>query len=517
MRNASQLQMRETNNSSIAVGVGTGVSGFIGKFQRGPINDASILITSPEQLRRVHGTKNGPTNDLLLAERALAGGGALRIVNVAMYTTPADPSTLTATTASNIQIKTSGDKVLLELKPKYAGASYNNLKAEVSAGIGNTFNLTLYIEGEETYTRETYQGLSIEKKTVLDSNWARAIVDGSTLVDVVYKDLSAETGTLTAAAGTLTTSGGSDGTAITSAAYIGDAAARTGLHALSPFTDISDFIIPAITDSVVNNAAASYAASRGDVEAILALPNTAKTAATIISARQAITADSKYYSVWAGGLKIYNPANGSTIEITSVADVVAATHRAENEYGPYFSLASDKRSQIFNALGVVNNFGTPADFANLDQLARAGVNVIAAVGDGQLRVRGNYSGQTNGSSKAAYRNIVRGLIYIKKSLRKPIERYLDEPCDFVTFKNLYNEIKPFLSTLESNRAVYPGGAVWEGDQLASKISELKINTAADLNVGKYRAKLHLNFINAINTITLDISLEESGYTVNENI
>lgn len=516
MRNASQVQMREVDKSFVTQGVSTGVSGFIGKFSRGPINDASILITSVEELRRVYGSKNGPTNDLLLAERALAGGGALRIVNVASYTTPADPSSITATYASSIDIANAADAPLATLKPKYQGAGYNGLTAIITAGVAGTFDLVLFIAGEEAYTREEYRGLKPEKTTVNDSNWLRAVVDSSQLVNVEYKDLTA-VADVVAAPETVVSSGGTNGTALTNAAYTGDAGARTGLHALSPFTDMLDFAIPAITDPVVNNAAASYAASRGDIEALLALPNTANTATAIITARQAITVDSKYYSVWAGGVKVYNPDNGQIINLTSTADVIAAGHRADDNYGPYFSLASDKRSEVLNALGVVNNFGTPADYTNLNQLARAGVNVIAAIGNGTIRVRGNYSGQSAGNSKAAYRNIVRGLIYIKKSIRPTIERYLDEPADFETFKNLANEIKPFLATLEDNRAVYPGGAVWEGDQLASKMSELKVNTAAALSLGKYKAKLYLNFIGAINTIELDISIEESSFVMNENI
>lgn len=519
MTNASRIIMQDVDNSYVAQGVASGISGFVGRFLRGPINDPSMIITNPTMLRKIFGSKDSGTGDLLLADRALANGGSLRIVNVGHYTDVTDPATLSAVkaTAINVENSEASAGTLFKVKPKYAGAAYNKLKVKITpvASTGS-FTMEVYIEGEEYYTLEQYSGLRVTRGTAPEASFLREVAEASLLIDVEYSDTSAlatDSARLPKAA-TLSFTGGSDGAAIVDSDYVGSNAGKTGFHALSPYTDMADFAAPAITTAVVNNGGANYAESRKDIEFLAALPNSLTTVAALVTARQLITVNSKYYSVWAGGLKVKNPQTGQTVEITSVADILGIGHRTDSEYYPWFSQAQLNRGTIANALGVVRNFGNPSDFNDLNLLAQAGINVTV-LDRGLVSVRGNYTGQSAGTSKASYRNIVRLVIYIKRSLRPTLERYLEEPNDFNTWKNLYNEVKPFLNYLEDNRAVYPGGAVWKGDQYASKMSELTLNTEADLAMGKYKAELHLNPINSINELTLSISLNNVSLEIED--
>lgn len=511
MTNASRITMQDVDNSYVAQGIASGISGFVGRFTRGPINDPSMVITNPTMLRKIFGSKDSGTGDLLLADRALANGGSLRIVNIAHYTDVADPSTLAPAKAGALSIMNGADPAvaLFKLVPKYHGIAYNSMRAKVTPNTAmGSFNLEIYIVGEEHYTLEQYNGLKVVSGTIADSAFLKEVAEASLLVDVEYVDTSALTTETarTPAAITASFTGGTDGIgAIVDADYVGSAAGKTGFYALSPYSDFNDFAVPAITSTAVNNGGAAYAESRKDTEFLAALPVNLSTSTALIAARKLITVNSKYYSVWAGGLKVKNPTTGQTLNITSVADIMAVGHRTDSQHFPWFSQAQLVRGTINNATGVVVNFGNPSDFAELNLLAQAGINVTA-MDRGLISVKGNFSGQVSGTSKASYRNTVRLLIFIKRSLRPTLEKYLEEPNDFFTWKNLYNEVKPFLNYLEDNRAVHPGGAVWDGDQYASKFSEMTKNTQPDVAAGKYRAELHLNPINALNDLVLSISL-----------
>lgn len=520
MTQASKIEIQDVDNSFRAQGSATGVSGFVGRFSRGPINDASIVITSPTMLRKIFGSKDSGSGDLLLADRALAYGGRLRIVNVAHYTDPADPSTLSAVKAGAITVNNAAAPTpagLFKLVPKYAGAEYNKLKVEIKPNsVMGTFSLTIYIDGERQLTEENYSGLLVDATTIADASFLSEVALGSLLVDVEYMDTSAiSAANRIPAAATLTASGGTNGGAVVAADFIGTQSGKNGFYALSPYSDFFDFGAPAITDIAVHIGGATFASNKEDVEYLAGLSNALVTAAQITTTRQSITVDSKYYSVWAGGLIVKHPITGQNVEITNIADIMGIGHRTDKLYAPWMSQAQAVRGQIINAVGVVNNFGDPGDFAELDLLAQAGVNVTIADA-GTVNISGNFSGQKTGDSKASYRNVVRLLIYIKKSLRPTLKRYLEEPTDFITFKNLFNEVSPFLQELMDNRAVQEeDGAVWNGDQLASKMSELKYNTQADLAVGKYYVELFLIPIASLKLIKLAISINNSSATISD--
>src|SRR5690554_2853750 len=172
MPNASRVIIKDEDNSYQALGALTGISGFIGTFERGPINDPSIIFTSALELRKVHGGYVTGSDDYLLAERILNRGGKLRVVNIRHYTDVSDPATLTATKSTAITIKGTddGDPVtLFTLQPKYEGAKYNDLKVQILAPSNGQdalgyFNLRLYIDGDSFYTTEEYNNLRITGK-----------------------------------------------------------------------------------------------------------------------------------------------------------------------------------------------------------------------------------------------------------------------------------------------------------------------------------------------------------------
>lgn len=304
MTNASRILLQDVDNSYVTQGIASGISGFVGRFSRGPINDASMIITNPTMLRKIFGSKDSGTGDLLLADRALANGGSLRIVNVGHYTDVTDPSTLAAIKAGAVTVTNSdGTPVgLFKLVPKYPGIEYNKMRVKLTpVSATGTFSMEIYIEGEEYYTLEQYSGLRVGRSAAVDASFLKEVAEASLLVNVEYMDTSAlatDSARLPKAE-TLSFTGGSNGAAVVASDYVGSNAGKTGFYALSPYTDMSDFGAPAITDTEVNIGGATYAESRKDIEFLAALPNSLATVTALVAARRLITVNSKYYSVWA--------------------------------------------------------------------------------------------------------------------------------------------------------------------------------------------------------------------------
>lgn len=521
--NASRVVIRDEDFSYQALGALTGISGFIGTFRRGPIADPSVLITSALQLRKIYGGPIPGNDDYLLAERVLNRGGKLRIVNVRHYTDPTDPDTLDADFADTVNVVgpdpvTPGDPAvtLFNLDPKYPGADYNNLKAVISAPSNGQdtlgyFNLTLFIQGDEFYTTEEYINLKLPsgRPGVTDQNFLSEVLANSELVTPSYVDLSGIAGTtqLVPTMGTLSFTNGTDGGAVVPTDIVGNKAAGTGIYALDGYSDMYDFAAPSVTDPVVHIAGANYAQERGEIEYLAHLDHNIKSPTGLISARAAITVDSKYYSVFSGGVQILDPQTGEVRAISEVADVMGIGAYVDENFRPWFAHSNYVRGFIPNAVGVNYNLGSAGAYPQLNQLANRQINMVVAA-HGVVYLKGNYSGQF-GNSKASFRNVVRLLIYIKKSLKPILEKYLDEPNDFVTFRTIYNEVKPFLQSLKDGRATHTVPN-WQGDQDATKMSELKINTPADIDAGKYRILLTINPIVGINEIVLTIGISSSG-------
>lgn len=515
--NASRVVITDANFSYQALGALTGISGFIGNFERGPINDPSILITSAMQLRKLYGGYVSGNDDLLMAERILNRGGKLRIVNIKHYDDPSDPDTLDATKAGNVNITLTGGGggTLVALAPRYAGAKYNSMRAVVSdpsngQAAAGYFNLTIFIVGDEFYTTETYTNLigPSDRPGAGDQSWLSIVEANSLLVKPVYQNLSTiAPGPMVPTKSTLSFTGGSDGDPVVPADYIGNQAGGTGLYSLDGYGDMYDFAAPSVTQAAFHNAAASYAQSRGDIEYVGNLGHTLTTAAGLISARDAVTVNSKYYSLSGGGIKILDPLTGAEKIIPQTADILGIGAYVDTNFRPWYSQDNFVKGFIPNAIGVNYNLGSPGAYPTLNQLANRQINMVVA-DKGLIYLKGNFSGEF-ATSKASFRNVVRLLIYIKKTLRPMLERYLGEPNDFTTFRLIYNEVKPFLTSLYDNRATYTV-PVWQGDQDATTMADLKINLPADLDAGKYRVLLSINPIPGLNELLLEIGINSSG-------
>jgi len=507
--NAAQVKFSVNNLTTVVNTPVTGISFVMGRSERGPFADPSTIINTWAQFQKLYGGLLDYTDAIHNVKRMLEKGASIRFCRVGHYTDPTSAATLDAALALPDDDFVDGVNELFELLPKYKGADGNKLNVDAKAASNadaDYFNIE--ISHTEDGILETYTNLIIPgTPTVLQSDYLKIITESSQYVDVVYKDLSGFTGPLSADPVAISFTGGSDGTDPVAADYAGDSAALNGFFAFDAYDDSMQI---GILDQAMANstfiAGSAYAAGRKDLMFFMHFANSAITSAAIIVLRAATTIDSQYTAMYSGGLKINDPLTNTSKNIEALGDIMALASASENDYGAWYSFAGHNRGQFLDALGVVNNFGSPAKAADLDNLANRQTN-MAINRSSKLMLWGNFSGQLANNQESQV-SIVRLIIYLRKSLIPALEYYLEEPNDIPTWKRMYYTVKPFLDNLVTKRALYEYS--WQGDQDAPNMDTLTINNGADVTAGKYQIQLGIKAIPSIQEISIAINLTTAG-------
>jgi phage tail sheath protein FI len=336
-------------------------------------------------------------------------------------------------------------------------------------------------------------------------------------VDFSYGDCSGLTAPVRPLNATYSLIGGSDGGTVIDADYIGSDEG-IGIRALDGFEDFMDFVILDNFNSDVQDALAIYVEGRKDFQTYMHLELTNDTAASLVAARAALTVDTSYVDISSGGIKVIDPETSERISLPEIADVVGLRVATDLKVAPWFAAAGLINGLVPDALGVVNNFGASGVFNDLNYLANRQVNMMVHRG-GKTVYWGNHSAQI-AQSHMSQSSVRRFVIWLKKVLKPACERYLYQPNDPVSWKALYFEVKPLLDTLKGpgtgGRALYD--YLWQGDQFANQdLSNLTINSAVNVGLGKYKIKLKLVIIPGILEIELEIGISPTGVTFNETI
>lgn len=480
----------------------SGINFICGESLRGPFNDPKNIITSWPNFVKEFGAKPGLHS--LLLKRLLEKGGLVRFARLGHYATISDASTLTADKASPesdiVDDTLDPVAVIFTLMPKHEGEDYNNLRviiSDASNGQDEYFNITVEHLLEPGLT-ETYPNLTIvNNPTAENSNYLADITNGSNLVEVVYEDLSVLPAlTFRPANATITYAGGDDGGALVDADIIGDSASFTGFHAFDEYEDSMQLVVLGLRSNAVHIAGNAYATNRDDLQYWHYLPNSYSNKASLIAQRATLGFNNEFTALFAGGLKVSNPFTSLIDSIEAITDIMALASISDTQNGPFLSFSGNKRGVITNALGVVNNFGTPAKAGELNELAQRQINCTIQNG-GKIKLWGGFTTMI-GNNQRQFINVVRGIFYIKKSLRPTMENYLEEPNDIPTWQLMYRECKPFLDSLVTRRALY--SYEWHGDQDARSLDDLQVNNRTDVGLGKYKVKLVLDFIPGIQSV-----------------
>lgn len=418
------------------------------------------------------------------------------------------PPTATTSTVSSFTNAT-GNTALFQLSPKYPGSEYNKLVITLSKGSNyqaNYFDLQIQLLGEPD-TVENWPNLRIEgSPTVANSNYLQAITNGSNLVNVTYADLSSLVSPIVPRYMTLSFDAGDDGDAVTATDFIGDSNTRTGLQAFNGVDDIFQLCAPTREDASVHQAGAAYASSRKDLVYFAHLSNTLTSENALVSAKLAMNIDSSYTAFFSGGLIVLDPLSGQNKNISELGDILGIAATSDSSVGPWQSFAGSNRGLFYNALGVVNNFGTPANLAGMNLIANAQINAVINR-DNKIMLWGNFTGQL-ANSTLSFLNVRRFIIELKKTLGPILSNFLEEANDPITWRLIYMAVDPTLRSWVNKRAMHDYD--WQGDQFVDSIDNAVINTPQLVQQGKYYVKLFIKPTVSLQEIVLGVILSPSG-------
>lgn len=497
----------------------TGIVCLAGVTRRGPVGDPSILVTSYNQFVSLFGetvsddkidstllSRNPTLNKFNLYAKKLFTYGAKLRINRLVKGTALQASVEVTATLTNV---TTTAQSIFKVTSKYPGADYNGIGVKITeASNGNSGYFNLIITGptelSEVFTNVPQPKVNATKN---DQTYLNKLNKTSQFYKFEYLDIDwsgeGETPTIAVNKKTFNLAGGSDGDegGVDSAAF---AKAMDGFAAISDSKMVG---VPGLVEAETQATIASAVVSRGDMVYYGSIEcgiNESLSTASAVQAKKTGIPNSEYVVLSCGGSKYYDAATENVIELSEIADTMGLTVYTHNNRGVWFDPASKQSAQVLDCLGVVNNFGTPAKYTELNVLANNGINALV-YRDGAIEWANSYT-NAQGDSSLSFVSSVFLLMYVKDTLVPVYRSYLKEPCDIVTFKAMWRQIQPFLDNLASTQA----RALWKyeylGDQDASSLDSLTINSKVEVQQGKYKVYLKLWLIVPMIEVTLNIML-----------
>jgi phage tail sheath protein FI len=239
-------------------GVGTTTGAFLGIASRGALNKPQ-LITNWTQFQKHFGSYR---RDSFLAYAVngffLNGGRRCYVVRVA-----SGSAAIASATLKDREGTAPADTLLIQALNE--GEWGNALTVDVADGTADPASEFKLVVKESGEVVETWDDLSMDPAK---KNYALTRVNGrSNYIQLAnLGSATAPPDNRPAVVAGAALAGGADGASdITDAAYIGDAAARTGLHAFDTVDDVNNLVIPGKTSTAIVQAGLDYCASRADL------------------------------------------------------------------------------------------------------------------------------------------------------------------------------------------------------------------------------------------------------------
>lgn len=340
------------------------------------------------------------------------GGSRLYVVRVV------SPSATNATCTLDV------DGLVLKAKDKGAWAN-NNLKVKVTTGVGNTFNVNVYMKQELV---EVFENLSNDKE---NENYFVNILNETS------EFISVDPTTDKVLATTLTSKefiGGDDNFAsITSSDYTG----ANGLLSLDLVKDVNIVAIPGQSDEAIALALLGYCDNRNDCFAIIDSPTGADLEAVKTHREKLGGTNGAYYYPWG---KIVDPLGSSSKTLKSCppsGHIMGVYARTDSNRGVYKTPAGEEC--------VVRGFvdlETKVPFNVIDILNPLGINTIISKPNKGIVVWG---GRTLASDPAKrYVSDVRYDLMVRGSLYEGTQWAVFEPNNENLWAQVDTSLRSFL-------------------------------------------------------------------------
>lgn len=553
MSNSPRVKFNLVNNNVEKTTPTQGISVVLARTTKGPQNDPSELINSVAKFNKIFGSEIVPDGSISNIEKALAGGSTLRIIRVQGSDATAG---MVGTKEKNVILFSVGStKVGFNLQTKYKGDVI---------GSGSTYSFQAAQSGDNI----VYKVVDADGSTVLDSGTLltfKAKSDHNNLI-IDYQALNnffqsnpyfepvmgTLTGvTFTSVEGMLDWLEKLDGTSSSLTVQFNGAALTPTYQAISgtlgnagtvPTIDdwkaaleyvkdvqdayqvIASHVHQHLSSSDVttfHNAVKLMADELQEWVYYIEVPkendNVAKIQAWMKTAMSAI-GNSKFVAYFGGGIKYYN-ARGTLKDCDVLGTILGLGDASAVNYGPYRSFAGMNRGLIPDGVGpVCPNYGAPSRYDELNELANSYVNMIVVK---DTRSAGKttmlWHSFTSQVKQDSFRflNIVRLVLYMKKTIRPIMESYIEEPNIWGTWKRIYLEVKPFLDNLVTDNAITD--PQWIGDQDATSWDELQLNNEADCRQGKYHVQCVFKDVATMQDITIDLIIDSASKSVSATI
>ena len=553
MSNSPRVKFNLVNNNVEKTTPTQGISVVLARTTKGPQNDPSELINSVAKFNKIFGSEIVPDGSISNIEKALAGGSTLRIIRVQGSDATAG---MVGTKEKNVILFSVGStKVGFNLQTKYKGDVI---------GSGSTYSFQAAQSGDNI----VYKVVDADGSTVLDSGTLltfKAKSDHNNLI-IDYQALNnffqsnpyfepvmgTLTGvTFTSVEGMLDWLESLDGTSSSLTVQFNGAALTPTYQAISgtlgnagtvPTIDdwkaaleyvkdvqdayqvIASHVHQHLSSSDVttfHNAVKLMADELQEWVYYIEVPkendNVAKIQAWMKTAMSAI-GNSKFVAYFGGGIKYYN-ARGTLKDCDVLGTILGLGDASAVNYGPYRSFAGMNRGLIPDGVGpVCPNYGAPSRYDELNELANSYVNMIVVK---DTRSAGKttmlWHSFTSQVKQDSFRflNIVRLVLYMKKTIRPIMESYIEEPNIWGTWKRIYLEVKPFLDNLVTDNAITD--PQWIGDQDATSWDELQLNNEADCRQGKYHVQCVFKDVATMQDITIDLIIDSASKSVSATI
>lgn len=566
MSNAPKVSFSIENNNVMESTPSLGVSFVFARTTKGPKNDPSEIITTTNHFERIFGEEIIPGSTVSQIEKALRGGSKLRICRVL------GPGSSQGTVPGTVTFTIGGKSVAIGFKTQGYGdpvdgrdtfkvklvtqnyATYLHVISDVNGAVLENIYLYKYKEQNNAPLVDAtgitkFNALSQYLELYISSdNSGQNVNTPSKLKTWLDQATTPITITPTASAAKASEEDGKVRAAVQDKEVIwnattGSAGAEPTLNewkeAIDTLRDYTD--VYNVTFSGINHHLSPTDAIQLHKEMVILMDeleeyryfvelpwwpadnNNYKAPTDPTNDTQMIAlsqqwigtmGNSKWVGLFAGGLKFYDSEgelqNADCIgAVLGLADTVATTR------GYWQSFAGLQKGVVYDAIGpVVPNYGSPSRYDQLNALANNYINIFClkdtpSAGK-QVVLWNNFSTQFKQDS-FRFLSIGGLVLYLKKTLRPILNKYIEEPNIWFTWKTIFGEVKPVLDAVVDANGM--SEYQWNGDQNAQSYSELTVNNEADVRQGIYKVKLTIKDIVPMQDIQIAISIDKASKTV----
>lgn len=224
---------------------------------------------------------------------------------------------------------------------------------------------------------------------------------------------------------------------------------------------------------------------------------------------------SPYIAYFGGGIKLYD-SNAALKNSDVLGTVIGLSDTSATGAGPWKSFAGMNRGIVTDGYGSTIKGGATLTYQQLDELANNSLNLFVVkdtpTAGKRTMLWHNFTSSVMNSSDQ-YISSMRAYLYLKKSIRPILQKYIEEQNTFSTWRNIYEEVKPILDDLLGE--VYTEYQ-WQGDQFITNYNDLQVNLENDVRAGKYEVRLSYRDIVTLQVITLQFNIEKSNSSLTIN-